>query len=128
MAFLDEKAVELDQFGKELEAAHLDLGDAEVGWEEAKDEALLELAEEYEAKGERLPGEDVRNAMARRRTGFDIYRRWRKADRKVKAIEGRVRRVEKAVTARQSTLKRMEEESKAPTFDPKTGEVFGRRG
>src|SRR5690349_12833447 len=82
MAFLDQKAVEIDELGKLIEAAHLDLGDKEAAWEEQLDEALLELVEEYETRGERLPGEDVRLAKARKRTGFTVYADYRRAKRR----------------------------------------------
>jgi len=127
MAFLDEKAVEIDQLGKLIEEAHLELGDCEAAWEEALDEALLELVEEYGARGERLPGEDVRLALARRRTGFEIYSAFRRAKRRVEALEKHARKMETAISARQSTLRGLQEEAKVPTFDPRTGEVIGAR-
>lgn len=127
MAFLDEKAVEIDQLGKLIEEAHLALGDREAEWEAALDEALLELVEEYEARGERLPGEDVRLAKARKRTGFEVYAEYRRAKRRVEALEKHARKMETAISARQSTLKGLQEEAKVPTFDPRTGEVFGSR-
>lgn len=126
MAFLDEKAVELDQLGKQLEEAHLALGEAEVTWDELEDVALLEIVAEYESQGKKLPGEDVRLALSRKRTGFKPWADLVRAKRKVAGIEKRTRRVETAVSARQSTLKRMEEENKARRFDPQTGEVYGK--
>lgn len=108
MQFLDQAAGELDSLGKRLEAAHVSMGDAESAWEEAKDIELLRIVEESEG---RLPGEDVRLALARKRIGFQPYRDYIKAKALVKGIEGHVRRVEKAISARQSTLKGIREES-----------------
>lgn len=108
MAFLDQAALDLDTLGKRLEAAHLQLGDAEAAWEDAKDIALLEIVEQYANEGKKLPGEDVRLALARKRIGFQVYRDYIKAKALVKGLENHSRRLEKAVTARQSTLKRME--------------------
>lgn len=109
MQFLDKAAGELDELGKRLESAHIALGDAEAVWEQDKDTALLELIEQYEAEGKRLPGEDVRLAKARKRIGFQTYSDFIKAQHLVKAIERRVKRLETAVNARQSTLKALRE-------------------
>jgi hypothetical protein len=111
MLFLDTAAGELDTLGKELEQAHLDLGDAETVYEEKMDEALLELVEEYEATGKRLPGEDVRLAKARRRIDFAIYSTFRKAKRRVEGLNLHSRKLETAISARQSTLKGLREET-----------------
>lgn len=109
MAFLDRAAEDLDKLGKELEAAHIDLGDAEAEYEGKLDEALLELVEEYEATEKRLPGEDVRLAKARKRIDFEVYVRFKKAKRRVEGLNLHSRKLETAVTARQSTLKGLRE-------------------
>lgn len=109
MQFLDQAAGELDELGKRLERAHIALGDAEATWEQDRDLALLELVEEYEAAGKRLPGEDVRLAKARKRVGFQTYSDYTKAKHLVSAITQRIRRLETAVNARQSTLKALRE-------------------
>lgn len=128
MAFLDEKAVELDSLGKQLEAAHIGLGDAEVEWEDALDDALLKIHDDCHARDERMPAADVRSALARRdaeaRTKYGTYRR---AKRLCEGLEKRGRVMDTAVSARQSTLKRLEAELNARTFDPQTGETFGGR-
>lgn len=112
MAFLDQAAVDLDSLGKRLENAHVSMGDAEAAWEDAKDIALLEILEEYENDPNRkLPGEDVRLALARKRIGFQVYRDYIKAKALVKGLENHSRKLEKAVSARQSTLKRMNAEA-----------------
>lgn len=110
MIWLDGAAGELDQLGKDLEAAHISLGDAEAAWEEQLDIALLAIVEEYEGRKKRLPGEDVRLAMARKRMDFQVYRDYIKAKRLVAGIEKHCRKLEAAVSARQSTLKGMREE------------------
>lgn len=107
IAFLDEAASELDKLGKELEAAHLLLGEAEAEYEEKKDIALIDILAEYE--GRRLPGEDVRLALAHKRMDFSVYVRYKKAKRLVEGINSNVRRRETAVNARQSTLKALRE-------------------
>jgi hypothetical protein len=124
MAFLDSAAEELDSLGKQLEEAHIDLGDAETLYEQKLDEALLELVEEYEAAEKRLPGEDVRLAKARKRIDFDIYVRFKKAKRRVEGLNLHARKLETAVTARQSTLKGLREGMSLEGHAP-TGETFG---
>jgi light-regulated signal transduction histidine kinase (bacteriophytochrome) len=111
MQFLDSAAGELDRLGKELEQAHIDLGDAETVYEQKMDDALLELVEEYELLGKRLPGEDVRQAKARKRIDFSIYSTFRKAKRRVEGLNLHSRKLETAISARQSTLKGMREEA-----------------
>ena len=108
MQFLDQAASELDSLGKKLEAANLSLGDCEAVWEEEKDIALVAILEEYADK--KLPGEDVRRTLIRQRIGFQPYRNLIKAKRLVDSIEGRVRRYEKAVNARQSVLNGLQAE------------------
>jgi hypothetical protein len=109
IGFLDKSAEELDKLGKELEAAHLDLGDAEAEYQEKLDEALLELVEEYERREKRLPGEDVRLAKARKRMDFAVYTRYRKSKRRVEGLTRHSRLLETAVGARQSTLRGIRE-------------------
>jgi len=109
--FLDNAAGELDQLGKEPETPHIDLGDPETVYEEKLDEALLELVDEYERLEKRLPGEDVRLAKARKRIDFDIYVRFKKAKRRVEGLNLHARKLETAVSARQSTMRGMREEA-----------------
>ena len=111
MAFLDSAAGELDILGKLLEEAHIDLGDTEAAYEEALDEALIELVEEYEAREKRLPGEDVRLAKARKRIDFTLYAQYKKSKRRVEGLKSRIRTFETAIGARQSTLKSLREET-----------------
>lgn len=125
MAFLDQAAADLDDLGKRLEAAHVLLGDAETIWQEKKDIALIEIVEEYEKAGKRLPGEDVRLALARKRVDFQHYADWTKAKRLVLAIERRAKRLETAVEARRSTLKRMDGALGLEGYGPE-GQTFGR--
>jgi hypothetical protein len=107
--FLHTAAGELDSLGKELEAAHLDLGDCEAEYQEKLDEALLELVEDYERREKRLPGEDVRLAKARKRIDFSVYTRFRKAKRRAEGLNRHAKLLETAVTARQSTLRGIRE-------------------
>jgi hypothetical protein len=126
MAWLDQAAEELDQLGKDLEAAHIDLGDAETEYEEKLDEALLELVEEYERLEKRLPGEDVRLAKARKRIDFGIYVRFKKAKRRAEGLNKHRQLLETAVSARQSTLKGLREGMHMEGHGP-AGETFGRQ-
>lgn len=124
--FLDTAAGDLDRLGKELEAAHIDLGDAETAYEQKLDEALLELVDEYEQMEKRLPGEDVRLAKARKRIDFEFYVRFKKAKRRVEGLNLHSRKLETAISARQSTLKGLREGISSEGFG-NTGETFGAR-
>lgn len=126
LAFLDKAAGELDALGKEQESAYLNLGDAETEYQEKLDEALIELAEEYEAKEKRLPGEDVRLARARKRIDFAVYTRYRKAKRHAEGLDRHAKLLGTAVTARQSTLRGIREGMSTEGLG-NTGETFGRR-
>jgi len=109
MQWLDQAATELDDLGKRLEDAHIQLGDCEAEYIEKLDEALLLVVEEYEDKEQRLPGEDIRLAKARKRIDFEVFTRYRKAKRLVEALSLHARKLESAVGARQSTLKGLRE-------------------
>lgn len=124
IAFLNSAAGDLDTLGKELETAHIDLGDAETLYEEQLDEALLAIVEEYQDLGKRLPGEDVRLALARKRIDFSIYSTFRKAKRRVEGLNLHSRKLETAISARQSTLKGLREGMSSEGFG-NTGETFG---
>jgi hypothetical protein len=127
MQFLNTAAGDLDRLGKELETAHIDLGDAETAYEEKLDEALLELVDEYERMEKRLPGEDVRLAKARKRIDFEFYVRFKKAKRRVEGLNLHSRKLETAISARQSTLKGIREGMTSEGFG-ESGKTFGRRG
>jgi hypothetical protein len=127
IAFLDRAAGELDTLGKELEQAHILLGDAESEYEEKLDEALLELVDDYEQREARLPGEDVRLAKARKRMDFSVYTRYRKAKRRIEGLNLHSRKLETAVTARQSTLKAMRESLSLEGFGSSAHESFPSR-
>jgi hypothetical protein len=126
MEWLETQAKEIDTLGKRLEAGHIALGEAEAEWEGALDIGLLELLEKYSRKGERLPAEDVRLALVRKECGFEVYARYRRAKHLVEGIEKHSRKLETAISARQSTLKGLQEEMKLPSVDPRTGEIRGR--
>ena len=125
MVFLEEKAIEIDDLGKQLEAAHLELGDAEMVWEEARDGALLEIVDRY--AGERLPAEDVRNAMVRKRVGFEAYSNYRQAKRRCEGMEKHGRMLDTAISARQTTLRGLQADLSRIPVDPDSGEVIGGR-
>lgn len=128
MAFLDTAATELDDLGKRLESAHVSYGDAEAAWEEARDFALVELVQDHykQTPDRALPGEDVRLALARKRVGFQVYRDYLKAKALVKALENHSRKLEKALSARQSTLKGIREAMATEGYG-KPGDTYGGR-
>jgi hypothetical protein len=128
MVFLEEKAIEIDELGKALEAAHLELGDAEAEWEQKLDGVLIKIVEEHKAEGERVPAADIRMAMARERVGFEPYGRYIRAKRNCEGLEKHGRMLDTAISARQSTLRGLQEEARMPQVDPDTGEILVRGG
>jgi vacuolar-type H+-ATPase subunit I/STV1 len=101
--FLDAKAQELDQLNTLLQNAHETAEAAEEAWTTHYDEILEQLEEESE--NGRLPGEDMRISIARRRDGAAAWTNHRRAERLVKKLEKRGRLIETAISACQSEAK-----------------------
>lgn len=101
LAFLDGAAIEMDELSGNQQLNHSALTDAELAWTEHYDAVVDEL----ETEGEKLPGEDVRISIARRRGGWDLWRTYRKLERTSKQIDKRCARLESIVRACQSELK-----------------------
>lgn len=127
MLWLDAKAKELDELGKELEAWHVVAAEAELIYTDERDYWLRELFGDRITDGKRLPGEDARDAVIREQIDWDKFANHVLADAQVKALEGRIRRIEAAITARQTTLNTMRELDRMPAFDSNTDELIGGR-
>lgn len=99
--FLDVKAQELHQIEVSLQEAHELLEDAELAWEEHYDEVLEILEDEMD----KLPGEDLRISIARRRDGWEKWMTYRRAERTVKKLEKRATIAANVISACQSEAK-----------------------
>lgn len=106
---LDEVYRDLDQLGKDLDAAYAELDAAEAEWTHHYDDTVDELEEE--AEGAKLPGEHALIREARRRGGWDAWRRWRKAEREIKRIEKRITQAGNLLTGNQTKLKQVRAEN-----------------
>ena len=111
LQWLNWSAIQLEKLGTALEQAYIALGDSETEYEEQLDDALINLVDECERQGERIPPQDLRSARARKAIGFSVYTRYRKAKHLVNGLEKRSRLLESAVGARQSTLRGLREGS-----------------
>jgi hypothetical protein len=101
--FLDVKAQELAQLENLLQEAHEVAERAEEAWTSHYDEILDQLEEESE--NGRLPGEDMRISIARRRGGAVAWTNHRRAERAIKRLEKRGRLIETGISACQSEAK-----------------------
>ena len=103
--FLGAKSQELDQIQNQLQEAHEAFEDAELAWERHYDEIVEQLEEEVVAEKKKMPGEDVRISIARRRGGWDLWTAYRRADRTIRRLRTRASMVETAIGAAQSEAK-----------------------
>lgn len=101
--FLEDKRAELATLEAQMQKAHEVAHGCEERWTEHYDEILAELEEE----SDKLPGEDIRLSIARRRGGGEAWKNWRRAERVVKSLEKRATLLGNQVSAGQSEAKLM---------------------
>lgn len=94
---------ELRKIDVQLQSAHEVAEEAEERWTEHYDEILDQLEEE--ADGSRLPGEEQRLSIARRRGGAEAWTNHRRAERLVKKLEKRATMVKDRIGSAQSEAK-----------------------
>jgi hypothetical protein len=99
-AFFNAKTGELDDLNNQLQEAHETLEGAEERWLEHYDEILGQL--EDEGTKVHLLSTDLRNSVARRRGGWEVWTTYRKADRLVKRLESAAKKVDTIISACQS--------------------------
>lgn len=98
--FLQDSRAALTSLDAELQKAHDTLGAAEERWTEHYDEILSQLEEE--SPGARLPGEEVRISIARRRGGAEAWTNYRRAKRLADRLDQRVSMLKTQISAAQS--------------------------
>jgi hypothetical protein len=98
--FLQDARQELEALDGHLQTAHNTLGDAEERWTAHLDSIMDELDEEY--AGKRMPGEDQRISIARRRGGATAWTNYRRAKRAAERLEQRVGLLKAQISAAQS--------------------------
>lgn len=104
---LETQAIALDQLGKDLDRATDDLSDTEERWTSHLDEVISQLEED----NDRLPGEEVRISIARRREdGEALWFALRRAERDVKRIERRITQTSTVISALQTKMRQIRAE------------------
>lgn len=118
MDAIGQDAADLDSYGKQLDNAVTQLNLAEAAWELIYDQFIEELTEDTAKK--RLPGEDVRVALCRRRddTNRQAWNNLRNAKRAVEKLEKQISAKRAALSGRQSELGALRDEAKASGFQP----------
>lgn len=99
--FLDVKAQELAQLQNQIQAADEQREEAELVWARHYDEVIEQLTEE----DGKLPGEDVRVSIARRRGGWDAWVALRRAERLVRRLDKSAQITSNIISACQSEAK-----------------------
>lgn len=94
---------ELRKIDSDLQKAHETAEQTEERWVEHYDEILNQLEEE--ANGARLPGEEQRLSIARRRGGAEAWTNHRRAERMVRRLEKRATMVRDRIGSAQSEAK-----------------------
>ena len=101
---LEDLRAELANVENQLQDAHEVAEQAEERWTEHLDEVIDQLEEETDG---RLPGEDLRNSIARRRGGAEAWHNHRRAERVVKKLEKRSTMLGNQIGSAQSEAKLM---------------------
>lgn len=97
-------AVALDKGQRELSAAIRELGEVEAEYERAFNRELLVIRDDAVRRGERVPAEDLRRAMAHSAIAPELYARYLRARAAVDAGRAWLRATEAGLSARQSLL------------------------
>jgi hypothetical protein len=103
--FFDAKQVELETLMTQVQEADELAEAAELAWIEHYDDVVGQLEEE----DGRLPGEDQRVSIARRRGGAALWGAWRKAERTVIRMRRRAALIDNQIGAAQSEAKLLKE-------------------
>lgn len=112
MVAIDSDAALLDQASKDLYDSIRAVATAEREYEHARSVKLIELMDEYRQAGERLPAEDLRNALVHKRIDKRLYGDWLSAKARADALRASTRAKENALSARQSLLSTLREEAR----------------
>lgn len=102
---VDAGATELEELGEQLEAAIYAFGEAEHAYQLAYEKDLIRQRIEAKESGERLPAEDVRQAIAHQHVSVDVRTTYEVRKAMVDGIRARARATENAISARQSLLR-----------------------
>lgn len=108
-AALDQAMADLDQLGKDYDAAVQRLQDAEENWTAHLDRVIASIEDSLEG---RIPGEHRLQSRARRDgDGATLWSEYRQAKREVERIEKQMTRVGNVISASQTKLKQVRAEN-----------------
>ena len=100
IGFLHHQREALNELEEELQEAHEILDRAEEAWVKHYDFVVGELEEEADTK--RLPGEDARISIARRRGGWEAWIAYRRAKKDVERFDAKGGRIKTQISAAQT--------------------------
>ncbi len=105
----------LDEGGRRLANAIQQLADREREYRKSVEDARIRIYHDSKESGERMPAEDIREALAHRQIPSAVYSEFLAAKAEVDALKAWTRTVEHSVSARQSLLAALREELRATT-------------
>lgn len=113
MSAIDAAARSLDAGGRRLAQAIQKLSTHEQNYEKARQDALITIYHDAKESGQRMPAEDVRQALAHRQVPNEVYGAFLAAKAEVDALKAWCRVTEASLSARQTLLNVMKAELRA---------------
>lgn len=102
---VEEGSARLEAAADQLHNAVVKYERAEADYERALQMQLIVIYHRAKESGERMPAEDVRNALAHQAINNEIYAEYLSAKAEKEALQVRYRALQASVSARQSVLK-----------------------
>lgn len=113
MGQIDQGCRILDRIGRELSDALQAFAITEREYTTAVEQEKLRIFHGHREKGERLPAEDLRDALAHQQIDSALYGRWLNGRAEINALRAHARAVEHSLSGRQSLLAAMKAEMAA---------------
>lgn len=115
---LEDLTGRLDKASRDLYLKQEEFEKVAENYDDAFNDLLIALLDEYETSEKRLPGEDVRNALVIKKlrdTEPSLFGQHRRLKAELDRMERRAKRIEKEVNAKQSILSYLKTEAMATT-------------
>jgi hypothetical protein len=113
IAEIDRNAREIDAGGRTLAKAIVEFAKVTQVYEAAIESEKIRIFDAAKNAGERMPAEDIRNAIAHRAVDSGVYARYLAKLAEIDALKAWTKTLASAMSARQSLLAAMREEVKA---------------
>jgi hypothetical protein len=116
MGELTDLSARLDKARRELYRLREELAPVVERWDDVWNDLLVSLVEDYKDSGERLPGEDVRNAMVTKRFREQepiLFGQRRRIESEIDRVDRRAKHLQDEISARQSILSYLRTEAQA---------------